>query len=271
MAVAAGLGAGSFLRPFWASNDVAGAPNALGDGSERAQQRPSRPDPPGPLDLRPDQQEADEQSTQADAADSSGDDELRSTAAVVVAVLCRDAVGLASTRATSRSHAINRLTLHHSGVVLDAVASAPGRLRGHQGYHQSQGWPDIAYHYAVDLAGNVYELRDPSIPGDTFTRYDPQGHLLIVCEGSFSRQQPTDQMLDAVTHLVAAAASEYGVSVHTLAGHRDYVATDCPGDALYRTLGDITSGAAALLADPPVLQSLCGPQAVDLVAAIERS
>ena len=65
------------------------------------------------------------------------------------------------------------IALRHTAAALATVAQAPGRLRSHQRFHQEQGWPDIAYHYGIDLAGNVYELRDPRLAGDTFTDYDP--------------------------------------------------------------------------------------------------
>ena len=36
---------------------------------------------------------------------------------------------------------------------------------------------DIAYHIGVDRDGNLYELRDTAIAGDTDTKYDPTGHF----------------------------------------------------------------------------------------------
>ena len=197
------------------------------------------------------------------------DESLTATAPTVL-VICREALGLAAARPDSRIHDIRTLTLHHTAVRLDEVRQAPDRLRGHQRFHMDQGWPDIAYHFGVDLAGNVYELRDPSIPGDTFTDYDPAGHFLVVCEGNFDVQAPTDAMLASVTRLFAYAADRYGVAVDTLAGHRDYTSTACPGDALYARLGEISSSVRALTrVTPPVFDRLCGEAAIARVSQIE--
>lgn len=132
-------------------------------------------------------------------------------------VLCRDALGLAAAGAAVRRQTIDTLTLHHTEVLLERNALAPQRLRRHQRFHQDQGWPDIAYHFAVDLRGNVYELRDPASAGDTFTSYDPAGHLLVVCEGDFNHQQPTDALLAAVAALFASASATYGVPLDRIA------------------------------------------------------
>ena len=62
------------------------------------------------------------------------------------------------------------MTIHHTGVVLGDNRNAPARLRQHQQLHQNdRGWIDIAYHVGIDRNGNIYELRDPGIKGDTAT------------------------------------------------------------------------------------------------------
>lgn len=188
-------------------------------------------------------------------------------------VLCRDALGLAAAAAPVRRQTIDTLTLHHTEVVLERNALAPQRLRRHQRFHQDQGWPDIAYHFAVDLRGNVYELRDPASAGDTFTSYDPAGHLLVVCEGDFNHQQPTDALLAAVATLFASASATYGVPLDRIAGHRDLAPeTTCPGGHLYRHLGAIRRDAvASLRGGTPAMQRICGSEGRRRVAAIEAA
>lgn len=191
---------------------------------------------------------------------------------VPLIVVCRDALGLVPARPDQRRHTLERLTLHHTAVQLEAPRLAPHRLRGHQRFHQRQGWSDIAYHYGIDLAGNVYELRDPAIPGDTFTDYDPTGHFLVVCEGDFDRQAPTDLMLEAAAGLFAWAAGHYGLELSTLAAHRDFAATACPGDALYARMDEIGAVADRLLGTiRPELERRCGPEGEAIVTAIEAT
>ena len=188
-----------------------------------------------------------------------------------VEVLCREALGLRPATATDARHRLERLTLHHTAVALEAAALAPERLRRHQEYHQGQGWSDIAYHYAVDLAGNVYELRDPAVPGDTFTDYDTTGHLHVVCEGDFETQQPPDALLAGVGDLLAALASAHDLSPASLRPHRAYAPTStCPGRHLRARLGDLQAHAEQLVQHgAPGLTLTCGAEARQRVAAIE--
>ncbi len=78
-------------------------------------------------------------------------------------ILCRDAWGAKPPLPGGTPHTLNRMTVHHTAVVLGDNINAPARLRQHQHYHQdTQGWIDIAYHISVDRHGNIYELRSPT-------------------------------------------------------------------------------------------------------------
>ena len=233
---------------------------------ERADVSPDRdeePDEPAPEEA-PEPEDTDE----AEDADE-GEDPAPSVGRVEV--LCREALGLRPATATDARHRLDRLTLHHTAVALEAAALAPERLRRHQEHHQDQGWSDIAYHYAVDLAGNVYELRDPDVPGDTFTDYDTTGHLHVVCEGNFEAQQPSDALLAGVGDLLAALAKAHDLSVGSLQPHRTYVPTTaCPGRHLRARLGELQAHAERLVQDgAPSLALTCGAEARQRVAAIE--
>ncbi|WP_052669010.1 peptidoglycan recognition protein family protein [Nitriliruptor alkaliphilus] len=189
---------------------------------------------------------------------------------VRIEVLCRDALGLAPAVAGGVAHRLERVTLHHTGVELGDNARTPTQLRRHQRLHQGHGWSDIAYHYGVDLAGNVYELRRPDVAGDTFTDYDPTGHLLLLCEGNYDLDVPTDPQLSSLAALMAHAWHAYGVHPGTLTGHRDHVATRCPGDNLYVRLPELAAEARRLAELAPYeLDERCDEDARRRVAAIE--
>jgi hypothetical protein len=168
---------------------------------------------------------------------------------------------------------VNRLTLHHSGVVLGDNTRAPSRLRQHQRYHQdSHGWIDIAYHLSVDRNGHIYELRAPQLAGDTATDYETTGHFLVVCEGDFDKESLTDPQIRSTAMAFAWAAQTFGVAPSTLAGHRDLASTACPGANLYEHLssGDLLQRIEKLIAGGGVdLQQLCGPAAAAIIEAIE--
>ena len=157
---------------------------------------------------------------------------------VVLQVIERQGWGARTATTDYGSHVIERLTVHHTAVELLDNREAPARLRGHQRFHQDQGWPDVAYHFAIDRAGNVYEARPYAAPGDTFTTYDPVGHFLPVLEGDFDKQEPTEPQIESLVLLLAWAVSEFDVAPVTVGGHRDYAATSCPGDQVHALIVD---------------------------------
>lgn len=188
-------------------------------------------------------------------------------------LLCRDAWGARAARPGGRLHTITRMTLHHEAVVLGDNRNAPGRLRKDQLYHQDTlGWIDIAYHVGVDRNGNIYELRSPTIAGDTATDYNTTGHFLVLCEGDFDQEVVSEAQIHGAALAFAWAVQNFSVATDTLAGHRDLAQTSCPGANLYAhlTSGDLKHRINDLLAAGTVdLQLFCGPDATERVAAIE--
>ena len=188
-------------------------------------------------------------------------------------MICKAAWGGAQPTGEFEAHTIERLTLHHTASFLEANASAPRHVRGHQRFHQrDRGWPDLAYHFIIDLNGHVYEGRPLWARGDTATSYDPMGHFLVCCEGDFDKQKPSKAQMTSLVDVLAWASTEFAVEPETLRGHRDLASTSCPGKNLYSRLTDgsilsrtkkrITQGA-------PRLEVSCGAAAEQLVADIE--
>jgi len=188
-------------------------------------------------------------------------------------MLCRDSWGAKPALPGGVTHALNRMTLHHTGAVLGDNRNAPGRLRQHQRLHQGErGWIDIAYHVSVDRNGNIYELRSPQLVGDTATEYDPTGHFLVLCEGDFDKEAVTEAQLHGAALAFAWSAQQFNIPTYTLAGHKDFAATSCPGTDLYAhlTSGDLKRRVEDLVESGPVdLQKICGAEAAEKVAAIE--
>lgn len=170
-------------------------------------------------------------------------------------------------------HEISLLTVHHTAVKLTDNRLAPARLLAHQRFHQGdRGWPDLAYHFAIDQAGNIYEGRSLRFRGDTATNYDPTGHFLVVLEGNFDEQTLPDQQQSSMVDLLAWAASEYAVDPSEIRGHRDYAETSCPGNAVYSLIaaGDLTEAVQARIGEGPIrLVYLRGEAALQRVADIE--
>ncbi len=193
-------------------------------------------------------------------------------AASSIAALCRDSWGAKPPAGSFATHSIERLTVHHTAAVLSDNSLAPARARQHQNYHLSLGWPDLAYHFLVDAHGNVYEGRPVDAVGDTGTNYDPTGHFLVCCEANFNEQSVPAAQYAALAGVLAWASAAYGVDPSTIAGHRDYAATTCPGDALHPSIssGELEEAVRGRLADGGVsLWIECGESAFARVAAIE--
>lgn len=190
---------------------------------------------------------------------------------MTLTVIGKEGWGAASIVGTFSEHVIDRITVHHTGSLLESNQDAPSHVRAHQAFHQQdRGWADIAYHFIVDRNGHIYEGRPVWAVGDTGTNYDPTGHFLVSLEGDFDTQQPTSEQLASVAGLTAWASDEYGVGLDTISGHRDLASTSCPGDAIYTQLDNIAAQAQLVLRDADIdLVILDGMIGGGLVADIE--
>jgi hypothetical protein len=148
-----------------------------------------------------------------------------------------------------RTHTIETLTVHHAGEQWGYTG--PARYRVWQDLHTGRGWGDVAYHYIIGIDGTVYEARDTAYAGDTNTNYDPAGHFLVVVEGNFDKEQPTQAQLDSLVRVLAWASLLFGVLPSTIGGHRDHAATACPGGNLYPYIatGDLQRDVEELIAE----------------------
>ncbi len=139
-------------------------------------------------------------------------------------------------------HEIERITIHHQGVVFTDAKRAPERMRAMQKFHRSdeKGFGDVAYHFVIDPKGNIYQGRPYWAVGETGTDYDPTGHLLICLMGDFEKQQPTEAQQDGLTRLLAWGTREFNLKAKAIQAHRDFAHTTCPGKNLYALIQDRT-------------------------------
>jgi hypothetical protein len=124
----------------------------------------------------------------------------------------------------------------------------------------------------VDRNGNLYELWTTDLADDTATSYDPAGHFLVLREGDFDQEIVTEAQLTGAARAFAWATQRFHIASDTLAAHRDFAATACPGANLYAHIssGDFKRRIDDLHAVGSVdLKSACGPDAAATVADIE--
>ena len=179
-------------------------------------------------------------------------------------VIPRAAWGAAASGALV-AHTIERITYHHSAVEFLDNRAGPARFRSHQAFHQSLGWPDVAYHFLIDRDGNVFEGRPFDAKGDTGTDYDPTGHFLPLCEGNFDVHDPSPAQLEGLAAVVGWARSFFGTD--GVGVHRDYASTSCPGDRLAARADEVLAASDRYLG--LTLRMLTTEEGTARVAAIE--
>ncbi|MEV3872784.1 peptidoglycan recognition protein [Streptomyces sp. NPDC049906] len=163
--------------------------------------------------------------------------------------------------------------VHHSDTGNDyTCAQAPSVIRGIHRYHvTSSGWRDIGYNFLIDKCGTVYEGRAGGVNKAVLGAHtlgfngDTMGIAVL---GSYEDTAPPAAVVRAVARLTAWKLGLYGanpqgktyltsgggnlyrkgekVRLHRISGHRDGLATECPGAGLYEKLDTARTTAARL-------------------------
>ncbi|MFE6639496.1 peptidoglycan-binding protein [Streptomyces tendae] len=103
-------------------------------------------------------------------------------------------------------------------------------MRAIEAEHLGNGWAGVGYNFVVDQAGNVYEGRGWNRQGAHCPGHNISGFGVQIAIGG--DQEPSAKALAAARALYEEACRKTG---RTLAkkGHRDGIATACPGTKLY--------------------------------------
>jgi hypothetical protein len=133
------------------------------------------------------------------------------------------------------------IVVHHTGVVQNVTLPLAAKLRNLQAFSQREealaglkkpAWPDLPYHFYIDWTGAVAEGRDVRFEGDSNTRYQQRGHIQVVLEGDFDREQPTDAQIASLRELVATLQNDWKLPRAAISAHQDHAQTNCPGQNL---------------------------------------
>jgi hypothetical protein len=173
---------------------------------------------------------------------------------------------------------VKKLVVHHTATTNDYLDAA-AEVRAIFVFHTVElGWGDIGYNALIGRDGVVYEGRrgrGPALEPDHrqllsagvvgghafFHNYGTTGYALI---GDFTQSPLPRVMRERLVDLLAYTSRLDGVDPSTLgdflrndgiwhrdvpnvAGHRDLLVTECPGDQVYRLLPDIRSAVAERL------------------------
>ena len=114
---------------------------------------------------------------------------------------------------------IDEIVLHHA----DAKECSADDIHS---WHLQRGWSGFGYNFLVRKDGKIYRGRPENTVGA-----HTSGHNLntigICFEGDFSQEYMGDIQIKAGQELVKYLKDKYNINV--VKGHRDYMATDCPG------------------------------------------
>lgn len=155
----------------------------------------------------------------------------------------------------------DHIVVHHtaSGNTSDFSRLQAGRISHWiQDLHMDQnGWSDAGQQLTISRGGYVLEGRDRSLwainNGMHVVGAQTANHnshtIGIENEGIYVSQQPTTALFNALVQTCAWLCTAYALNPHVaIVGHRDYVATQCPGDVLYARLPELRDRVAQALA-----------------------
>ena len=129
----------------------------------------------------------------------------------------------------SISEKANFLVHYHGGK--PAAQRGVNVPRNVERIHLDNGWDGIGYNFLVDLDGVAYEGRGWDGVGSQCPGFNRSGIGVYVAIGG--DQQPTDAALQTVRALYDELVQRRGGATVRKMGHRDGIATSCPGDNLY--------------------------------------
>jgi hypothetical protein len=134
-------------------------------------------------------------------------------------------------------HAPYFFTLHHTQAHYpktfdDAVIE----MQFIQDFHQNgRGWNDIAYHFLIDPAGNVFEGRPINVLG-SHVKNRNTGNVGISIMGNYhapAHDKFTPLTQNSFVSVARYVKDTYEIKVSSFYAHRELGSTDCPGDDLY--------------------------------------
>lgn len=130
-----------------------------------------------------------------------------------------------------------------------------------QNFHMDgNGWVDSGQQLTNSRGGHVTEGRHRSVEildgGTQHVQGANVGNhnsevIGIENEGLYSTVDVTPELWNSLVQLVAYIAQSYGISPDMIRGHRDFNATECPGQVLYERLPELIEAVRAALGTSP--------------------
>lgn len=191
----------------------------------------------------------------------------------------RQSWGSISNTASRTVTNVTHMIVHHSAGNTNSADFA-AVVRSYWTFHVTgNGWADIGYNWLVDPNGVIYQGRafHEDWLGNIFMNVvgahmgGGNSNTMGICIiGNYSILDPSTIAVDRLRTMLAWQANKFNIDVlavrgkavsgntiqmHTIAGHRDGSATECPGFRVYRQLPEIRQRVNAHL-NPPSISDL---------------
>ncbi|MFI6132907.1 N-acetylmuramoyl-L-alanine amidase [Micromonospora sp. NPDC051141] len=158
----------------------------------------------------------------------------------------------------------DKIVIHHTATANTAdlsVTQAYALARSIQAYHMdSLGWSDTGQNFTVSRGGYLMEGRHTSLShlnsgsGFVTSAHCPGQNTTgvgIENEGTYTSVTPPDTLWNGLVDLCAHICQQWGIAPSQIFGHRDFVATECPGNAFYAKLSQLRQAVQDKLGTPP--------------------
>ncbi len=143
---------------------------------------------------------------------------------------------------------VTKIIIHHTATTAN-LDNPKQAIRDIYYWHTMvKGWGDIGYNYIIDQQGNIYEGRagGEGVIG-AHAGEGNNGSIGIAVLGNYQNQDPPEAVVTALVKLIKVKAKLHGINTEgfsefrgknlpNIMGHRDIMATECPGDHLYALL-----------------------------------
>lgn len=162
----------------------------------------------------------------------------------------------------------NKILVHHTATPNStdySLSHAYALARSIQNYHMdTNGWCDTGQHLTISRGGYIMEGRHYSLShldagsGMVVGAHCPGQNdqaIGIENEGTYTSVAPTSALYDSLVDTCAYICDQYNISPTQIYGHRDFRATECPGDVLYSMLPQLRTDVANAL-NPPAWSAI---------------
>lgn len=131
------------------------------------------------------------------------------------------------------------IVIHHAGFPDGDKDSSAEEI--HKFHQEVNGWAGIGYHYVIRKDGTIEQGRRPNMIGAHAYQHN-KNSVGICVAGNFELVKVPSVQLDSLKLLTAWLCQKYKLNPMgkgVIVGHRDLNDTSCPGDNLYKKLGEI--------------------------------